>query len=66
MTLGKPLQEELTPPANQVEEPQMMAPTGELAQDDDMVIMEGDGNHGLAVDTAGETEASSRKTSPGN
>ena len=66
MTRGEPLREELTPPANQVEEPLMMDPTGELAQDDGVVVTEGDENHGPIVYIAREIEASSRQTSPGN
>lgn len=66
MTQGEPLQEGLTPPADQVEEPLTMASTGELAQDDAVVVTEGDGNHDPVTDVAGETEASARQTSPGN
>ena len=44
----------------------MMAPTRELAQDDTVVIMEGDQNHGPTANVARETEASARQTSPGN
>nr|XP_020162787.1 uncharacterized protein LOC109748156 [Aegilops tauschii subsp. strangulata] len=64
MTQGEPPQEGLTPPTDQVEEPPMMASMGEPAQDDAVVVMEGDGNHGPITDVAGETEASARQTSP--